>query len=75
MSHYDDDLGHLIRVSLSGLADEAKPSAEVWARIEEQIKKRLCDYGCHDCREPESPPPPFPASLQLTWPGVPLIRL
>lgn len=75
MSRYDDDLGHLIRTSLSRLVTETGPSPDVWARIEAQIKERTRDTGCRSVLRPESPPCPLPTTLQLMWPGMILIRI
>jgi hypothetical protein len=48
MNRYDDDLGRLIRISLSRSAVEVEPSAEVWARIEARIRQPKCDSVlCH----------------------------
>ena len=75
MSRYDDDLGHLIRSSLSGVAAEVGPSAEVWARIEARIEEYERNAIFRDALWPKSPPAPLPLTLQLVWPGMPLIRL
>jgi len=75
MSRYDDDLGRLIRTSLSRLAAEAEPSPGVWARIEAQIKECTRNAGGRSVLGPESPPYPLPPTLQLMWPGMILIRI
>ena len=36
-SNFDDALGHKIRWSLRGSVSNAAPSAEVWARIKQQV--------------------------------------
>lgn len=77
MSYPDDDLGHLIRISLDGVVAEVEPSAAVWNGIEARIAEYAREAVHRDALRSESPPAPSPPTLQLLWPGMPvsLIRL
>lgn len=75
MPYPEDDLDRLIRITLRKSTAKEEPPAEVWTRIAARIGDQRCGAALRDSLWSEPAHPPLPITLQLVWPGMPLIRL